>query len=54
VVRAAIDAGAKSVNIPDTVGYTVPQEFEEVIRFLIKKIRNSENRFSFPSTATMI
>ena len=37
VVRAAIDAGATSINIPDTVGYTVPQEFTELIRFLIKK-----------------
>ncbi len=37
VVRAAIDSGAKSINVPDTVGYTVPQEFEDVIRFLIKK-----------------
>ncbi|OQA57852.1 MAG: 2-isopropylmalate synthase [Candidatus Omnitrophica bacterium ADurb.Bin277] len=37
VVRAAIDAGATSVNIPDTVGYTVPQEFAELIRFLIRK-----------------
>ncbi len=36
-VRAAIDAGATSINIPDTVGYTVPQEFEELIRTLIKK-----------------
>lgn len=36
-VRAAIDAGATSINIPDTVGYTVPQEFEELIHFLIKK-----------------
>ncbi len=37
VVRAAIEAGATSVNIPDTVGYTVPQEFSELIRLLIKK-----------------
>jgi 2-isopropylmalate synthase len=37
VVRAAIEAGAKSINIPDTVGYTVPQEFEELMRFLIKR-----------------
>lgn len=36
VVRAAIDAGATSINIPDTVGYTVPQEFEEVIGDLIR------------------
>lgn len=37
VIRAAIDAGATSINVPDTVGYTVPQEFEELTRFLIKK-----------------
>ena len=36
-VRAAINAGATSINIPDTVGYTIPQEFTELIRFLIKK-----------------
>ncbi|MBI3306384.1 MAG: 2-isopropylmalate synthase [Candidatus Omnitrophica bacterium] len=36
-VRAAIDAGATSINIPDTVGYTVPQEFSDLIYFLIKK-----------------
>ncbi len=37
VVKAAIEAGAKSINVPDTVGYTVPQEFEDLIRYLIKK-----------------
>lgn len=37
VVKAAIDAGATSINIPDTVGYTVPQEFSELIHLLIKK-----------------
>lgn len=37
VVRAAIDAGATSINIPDTVGYTVPKEFSELIYHLIKK-----------------
>ena len=37
VTRAAIDAGATSINIPDTVGYTVPKEFEDLIYFLIKK-----------------
>lgn len=36
-VRAAIQAGATSINIPDTVGYTVPQEFTDLIRFLIKE-----------------
>ena len=30
VVEAVIDAGATTVNIPDTVGYTVPHEFAEL------------------------
>jgi 2-isopropylmalate synthase len=37
VVRAAIDAGATSVNIPDTVGYTVPEEFSDLIAELVRK-----------------
>ncbi len=37
VVWAAVDAGATSINIPDTVGYAIPGEFGELIRFLIKK-----------------
>ncbi len=36
VIARAIDAGATAVNIPDTVGYTIPQEFHELIKFLIK------------------
>jgi hydroxymethylglutaryl-coenzyme A lyase family protein len=27
VVEAAIDAGATTINVPDTVGYTVPEDF---------------------------
>ena len=34
VVSAAIEAGAKTVNIPDTVGYTVPSEFDQLFRYL--------------------
>jgi 2-isopropylmalate synthase len=34
VVTAVVEAGATTVNIPDTVGYTVPQEFAEVFRYL--------------------
>ena len=37
VVKAAIEAGATVINIPDTVGYAVPEEFGELIDFLIKK-----------------
>lgn len=33
-VEAAVAAGASTVNIPDTVGYTVPEEYGEVFRYL--------------------
>jgi 2-isopropylmalate synthase len=32
VVTAAIEAGARTVNIPDTVGYTVPGEFDQLFQ----------------------
>ncbi len=38
VVRAAVDAGATVVNIPDTVGYAIPQEFGALITYLVKKV----------------
>ncbi len=34
VITAAIEAGARTVNIPDTVGYTVPGEFDQLFRYL--------------------
>ena len=34
VVSAAIEAGATTVNIPDTVGYTVPAEFDRLFHYL--------------------
>jgi 2-isopropylmalate synthase len=40
VVEAVIDAGATTVNIPDTVGYTVPHEFAELFRYLRKNVSN--------------
>src|ERR1700758_261563 len=39
VVEAVIEAGASTVNIPDTVGYTVPDEFAELFRYLRKNVR---------------
>jgi 2-isopropylmalate synthase len=42
VVEAVIDAGATTVNIPDTVGYTVPHEFAELFRYLRKNVPNIE------------
>ena len=40
VVEGVIDAGAKTVNIPDTVGYTVPQEFGALIAKLKENVKN--------------
>jgi len=37
VVRAAIDAGATTINIPDTVGYALPHEFGDLIHYLIRR-----------------
>jgi 2-isopropylmalate synthase len=34
VLEAAIDAGATTVNIPDTVGYALPNEFGELISYI--------------------
>ena len=39
VVEAVVEAGATTVNIPDTVGYTVPQEFHEVFAYLKRHVR---------------
>jgi 2-isopropylmalate synthase len=38
VVRASIEAGATTINIPDTVGYTLPHEFEEVLSYVYEKV----------------
>lgn len=40
VVEAVIDAGATTVNIPDTVGYSVPEEFGRCIRYLKEHVPN--------------
>jgi len=40
VVEKAIEAGASTVNIPDTVGYAMPSEFAELIAYLKKHVRN--------------
>lgn len=40
VVEAVIDAGATTVNIPDTVGYTIPTEYYDIISFLKSTVPN--------------
>jgi 2-isopropylmalate synthase len=39
VVQAVVDAGATTVNIPDTVGYTTPQEFHDTFTYLRDNVR---------------
>jgi 2-isopropylmalate synthase len=43
VVEAVIGAGATTINIPDTVGYTIPTEFAHIIRTLRERVRGIEN-----------
>jgi 2-isopropylmalate synthase len=38
IVEATIDAGATTINIPDTVGYTLPEEFSEMLRFVYERV----------------
>src|SRR5512141_1141795 len=40
VVAAVIDAGATTVNIPDTVGYTIPFEYFNIISYLKQNVAN--------------
>lgn len=40
VVEAVIDAGATTVNLPDTVGYAIPHEFGKMIATVIEKVPN--------------
>jgi 2-isopropylmalate synthase len=40
VVEAVIDAGASTVNIPDTVGYSIPVEFGAIIKAIHERVRN--------------
>jgi 2-isopropylmalate synthase len=43
VVEAAIAAGATTINVPDTVGYTVPEEFYEVFQYLRRNVRGADD-----------
>ncbi len=42
VIEAVIKAGARTINIPDTVGYNVPHQFGELIRKLIERVPNAD------------
>ena len=42
VIEAVIAAGARTINIPDTVGYSLPFQFGELVGQLIERIPNSD------------
>ena len=42
IVEAAINAGATTINLPDTVGYAQPQEFAALVDYVIKNTPNSD------------
>jgi len=42
VIEAVIDAGATTINIPDTVGYNIPHQFGLLLHNLLTKIPNAD------------
>lgn len=42
ILEKVIDAGARTINIPDTVGYTMPEQFAGMIRSLRERIPNAD------------
>jgi 2-isopropylmalate synthase len=43
VIQAAVEAGATTINIPDTVGYTTPEEFSALIRTVRSRVTGIES-----------
>ena len=43
VVEIAIKAGATTINIPDTVGYTIPRESSAIIKMLLDRVPGADN-----------
>ncbi|AVR89404.1 2-isopropylmalate synthase [Thauera aromatica] len=42
IFEAVIRAGAKTINVPDTVGYNVPEQYAATIRTLIERVPNAD------------
>ena len=42
VIEAVIEAGATTINIPDTVGYTLPHQFGQLIEYLMANVNNAD------------
>ncbi|SOC37234.1 2-isopropylmalate synthase [Ureibacillus acetophenoni] len=43
IIEQVIEAGATTINVPDTVGYASPQEYGELFRFLRENVRGADN-----------
>jgi len=43
VFSAAVTAGASTLNVPDTVGYTTPAEYAALIKYLKERVQGAEN-----------
>ncbi len=43
MITVAVQAGATTINIPDTVGYTTPEEYAAIFRMLLDKVPGAEN-----------
>jgi 2-isopropylmalate synthase len=43
VVEIAIKAGATTINIPDTVGYTIPRESSDIIKMLLERVPGADD-----------
>ncbi len=42
VTEAVINAGATTINLPDTVGYAMPEEYANLVRYVIENTPNSD------------
>jgi len=53
IIEATIDAGATTINIPDTVGYNIPHQFGETMRDLIKRVPTLTRQYFQPTVITI-
>ncbi len=42
IISAAIEAGATTINVPDTVGYAIPWQYEKCFKYLISHVKNAD------------
>lgn len=43
VIQAVVNAGATVLNIPDTTGYCIPEEYGQKIKYLVEHVKGIEN-----------